>query len=135
MRLNQGVGTDEVIPIPGYGDVETLRWGADNAVVREAVAASPLRPMPLAVLAHGKPFAAGGRTHRGSPTGELEGFFARANEDLATLVPNARFSVASESGHDIHQDQPELVTEAIRQVVAGVRNPDTWYDLTSCCAE
>ena len=57
-----------------------------------------------------------------------------ANEDLATLVPNARFSVATESGHDIHQDQPELVIEAIRQVVAGVRNPDTWYDLTSCCA-
>ena len=51
-------------------------------------------------------------------------------EDLATLVPHARFSVASESGHDIHQDQPELVIEAIRQVVAGVRNPDTWYDMT-----
>ena len=37
--------------------------------------------------------------------------------------------MASESGHDIHQDQPELVIEAIRQVFAGVRNPDTWYDL------
>jgi pimeloyl-ACP methyl ester carboxylesterase len=55
VRLNQGMGTDEVIPIPGYGDVETLRWGADNAVMREAVAASPLRPMP-SVLAHGRPF-------------------------------------------------------------------------------
>ena len=41
--------------------------------------------------------------------------------------------MASESGHDIHQDQPELVIEAMRQVVEGVRNPDTWYDLTSCC--
>jgi pimeloyl-ACP methyl ester carboxylesterase len=39
------------------------------------------------------------------------------NENLATLVPNARFFVAKESGHDIHQDQPELVIEAIRQVV------------------
>ena len=55
-------------------------------------------------------------------------------EGLATLVPHARFFVASESGHDIHQDQPELVIEAIRQVVEGVRNPDTWYDLRSCCA-
>jgi heme O synthase-like polyprenyltransferase len=54
---------------------------------------------------------------------------------LAMLVPNARFFVAKDSGHDIHQDQPELVTEAIRQVVAAVRNPDTWYDLTSCCAK
>jgi len=48
-------------------------------------------------------------------------------------LPNAR--VAKDSGHDIHQDQPELVTEAIRQVAAAVRNPDTWYDLTSCCAK
>jgi pimeloyl-ACP methyl ester carboxylesterase len=53
---------------------------------------------------------------------------------MATLVPNARFFVAKDSGHDIHQDQPELVTEAIRQAVAGVRDRDTWYDLKSCCA-
>jgi pimeloyl-ACP methyl ester carboxylesterase len=133
VRLNQGVGTDKVIPIPGYGDVETLRWGGDNAVVCEAVAASPLRPMPLAVLAHGKPFPQAADAP-GFATGELEGFFRAGNADLATLVPNARFFVATESGHDIHQDQPELVVEAIRQVVAGVRNPDTWYDLSSCCA-
>ena len=42
--------------------------------------------------------------------------------------------MATESGHDIHQDQPELVIEAIRQVVEGVRHPDTWEDLASCCA-
>jgi hypothetical protein len=42
--------------------------------------------------------------------------------------------VASESGHDIHQDQPELVIEAIQQVLQGVRNPDTWYSLAACCA-
>jgi pimeloyl-ACP methyl ester carboxylesterase len=133
VRLNQSVGTDEVIPIPGYGDVETLKWGTYNAVVREAVAASPLRPMPLAVLAHGKPFPQSADAP-GFTTGEVEAILLKANEDLATLVPNARLTVATESGHDIHQDQPELVSEAIRQVVAGVRTPDTWYELTSCCA-
>ena len=61
VRLNQELGSDKVVPIPGYGDAETTVYGADNAVVRQAVAASPLRPMPLAVLAHGRPFAAGGR--------------------------------------------------------------------------
>lgn len=133
VRLNQGLGTDEVIPIPGYGDVETLLWGADNAVVREAVAASPLRPMPLAVLVHGRPFPLPADA-QGFTADELEAFMRAADEAKAALVPQARLSVASESGHDIHQDQPELVTEAIRQVVAGVRNPDTWYDLSSCCA-
>jgi hypothetical protein len=39
---------------------------------------------------------------------------------LATIVSSSRFFVAKDSGHDIHQDQPELVTEAIRQVVASV---------------
>jgi pimeloyl-ACP methyl ester carboxylesterase len=54
---------------------------------------------------------------------------------MATLAPNARFFVAKDSGHDIHQDQPELVIEAIRQVVEGVRDPETWYGLMSCCAK
>jgi hypothetical protein len=127
------MGTDEIVPIPGYGDIETMRWGADNAVVREAVAASPLRPMPLAVLAHGKPFPQAADAPGFSP-GELEGYIQSANVEKVALVPRARFTVASLSGHDIHQDQPDLVTEAIRQVVVGVRSPDTWYDLASCCA-
>jgi pimeloyl-ACP methyl ester carboxylesterase len=133
VRLNQGLNADTVIPIPGYGDVETLPFGADNAVVRAAVAASPLRPMPLAILAHGKPFALPA-VAQGFTDAEMERYIRAANEAKIALVPDARFSVATESGHDIHQDQPELVTEAIRQVVAGVRNSDTWYDLTSCCA-
>jgi pimeloyl-ACP methyl ester carboxylesterase len=134
VRLNQGLGADTVIPIPGYGDVETIRFGADNAVMREAVAASSLPPMPLAILAHGKPFALPADDAQGFSAAELEAFIRAENQEKAALVPDARFTVASESGHDIHQDQPELVIEAIRQVVAGVRDPDTWDDLSSCCA-
>ena len=132
VRLNQELGSGQVVPIPGYGDAETTVYGDGNAVVRAAVAASPLRPMPLAVLAHGKPFSIPADA-QGFTSAELEGYLGAANEAQATLVPNARYTVATESGHDIHQDQPELVIEAIRQVVAGVRNPDTWYDLASCC--
>ena len=90
--------------------------------MREAVAASPLPPMPLAVLAHGKPIIVLDET-QGFTTDEWEALQQASYEDLATLVPGARFSVASESGHDIHQDQPELVIEAIRQVVAGRAQP------------
>ena len=132
-QLSREMGSDTVVPIPGYGDLETLGFGADNAVVREAVAASPLPPMPLAVLAHGKPIIVLDEK-QGFTTAEWEALQQASYKNQATLVPEARFTVASESGHDIHQDQPELVIEAIRQVVAGVRNPDTWYDLTSCCA-
>jgi pimeloyl-ACP methyl ester carboxylesterase len=134
VRLNQDMGSGVVVPIPGYGDAETTGYGADNAVVHEAVAATPLPPMPLAVLAHNRPFAVP-EGAQGFTSAELEAFLRAANEAQAALVPNARFFVAADSGHDVHQDQPELVTEAIRQVVAGVRSPDTWYDLASCCTE
>jgi pimeloyl-ACP methyl ester carboxylesterase len=133
VRLNTESGSDTVGPIPGYGDLETVGYGTANAVMRKA-AATPPGTMPLAVLTHGKPFPVPADA-QGFTSDALEAVLRAANEDLATLVPRARFFVASESGHDIHQDQPELVIEAVRQVVAGVRNPDTWSDLTSCCAE
>jgi hypothetical protein len=92
---------------------------------------TPLRPMPLAVLARGRAPIVPLPDY---PIDATERVSLALQEDLATLVPAARFFVASESGHDIHQDQPALVTEAIRQVVTGVRHPDTWYELVSCCA-
>jgi pimeloyl-ACP methyl ester carboxylesterase len=134
-RLTREGGSDTVEPIPGYGDLETVPWAAPFPAVRQAVAASPLRPMPLAVLAHGVPFALPAPPEGFASTVELEAVLRAVQADLATLVPNARLAVADKSGHDIHQDQPALVTEAIRQVVEGVRHPDTWDDLVACCAK
>jgi pimeloyl-ACP methyl ester carboxylesterase len=134
VRLNVRAGSDTVKPIPSYGDLETIRYGKDNAVMRQAAAAAPLGPMPLAVLAHARPFDLP-KEAEGFSSDALESVLRAANEKLATLVPNARFFVAKDSGHDIHQDEPELVVEAIRQVVVGVRHPATWYDLTSCCVK
>ncbi len=135
-RLNQELGSNTVYPIEGYGEMETVDYYADNAVVREAVASSPLPALPLAVLAHGGAFAPPEEilAEYGLSGDEVETSLRASYESLATLAPQARFFVAAASGHEIHQDQPELVTEAIRQVVAGVRHPDTWDDLTSCCS-
>jgi pimeloyl-ACP methyl ester carboxylesterase len=91
--------------------------------VRDARAAAPLRPMPLVVLAHGIPFAP---PFPGWPTDAMESVMLDAQKDLATLVPDARLVVATKSGHNIHQDQPELVIDAIAQVVAAVRDPGSW---------
>jgi pimeloyl-ACP methyl ester carboxylesterase len=138
LRLAQETGSNTVFPIEGYGAMETADYFADNAVVRAAVAASPLPPMPLAVLAHGGTFDSRLPeilARYGITSAEYEAMLRANYESLATLAPQARFFVASESGHDIHQDQPELVIEAIRQVVEGVRHPDTWDDLTACCAD
>lgn len=95
----------------------------NSTLMREAKAASPLRPMPLVVLSHGIPFAA---PMPAWPTGKMEGIMLALQGELAKLVPNARHVIARQSGHNIHQDQPELVIEAIRQVVDAVCDPDTW---------
>jgi pimeloyl-ACP methyl ester carboxylesterase len=134
VRLNVRSGSDTVKLIPSYGDLETIGYGKDNLVMRQAAATTPLGPMPLAVLAHARPFELPKEAEEFS-SDALESVLRAANKNLATLVPNARFFVANDSGHDIHQDQPELVIEAIRQVVIGARHPATWYDLTSCCAK
>ena len=93
------------------------------AIMRQARAESPLQPMPMVVLSHGIPFAAPFPEWRAD---EMERVMLTLQEDLAALVPNARHGIAHQSGHDIHQDQPKLVVEAIRQVVDAVRDPETW---------
>jgi pimeloyl-ACP methyl ester carboxylesterase len=42
--------------------------------------------------------------------------------DYAQRSPNGRLVIAEKSGHSIHKDQPELVIDAIKQVVHLARN-------------
>ena len=96
--------------------------------MRRARVDSPLRPMPLVVLSHGIPFAA---PFPEWPVDEMERVMLALQDDLARLVPGARHVIARNSGHDIHQDQPDLVIEAIRQVVEGVRDPGGWVEVAT----
>jgi pimeloyl-ACP methyl ester carboxylesterase len=127
MNLTQTAPTG----LEDYAGFERLDLEGTVAEGRQARADQPLRPLPLAVLTHGQPFAA---LVPNWPGDAFERMWLGMQHDLATLVPNARFIIAGESGHNTQQDQPALVIEAIRQVVAGVRDRDTWYDLASCCA-
>ena len=45
----------------------------------------------------------------------------QAQEKLAQLVPNAKHITNTNSGHEIHKEQPQLVIDAIREVVDAVR--------------
>jgi pimeloyl-ACP methyl ester carboxylesterase len=113
-----------------YPDFERVDFDASMDQMRQARVDMPLRPMPLAVLSRGNSNDA---PLPDWPVAAFEQMWRGLQDDLAALVPNARLSIAARSGHYIQQEQPELVVEAIRQVVAGVRAPSTWYDLTSCC--
>lgn len=101
---------------------ERIDLSGSTAQLWAATTAHPLRPMPLVVLTHGRPFT----WPAGFPVAALEALWSRLQHKLAALVPHARLVVATQSGHDIQLDQPDLVTDAIRQVVVAVRDPRTW---------
>ncbi len=117
-------------PTPGfekYKDIETLDVNASLDQIEKAAAAQPLRPIPLVVLTQGQPFDL-------SPWQPLPADFSvalnkacHAGQDaLAALAPNAKQTVATKSSHYIQIQEPQLVVDAIKQVVEAVRNPSAW---------
>ena len=126
VRLNAEVPPE----LAGYRDYETLDFAAASAAMRRAAAARPLPPMPLAVLAKGQPFGIPAEALGFDPDA-LDRAWASAQEHLATLVPGARFVIAGESAHYVQLQQPQLVIDAIRQVVTAVRDPAAGPPATS----
>jgi len=104
--------------VPTIGD-EGIDERASLEQMRTARAATPLRPLSLVVLAHGKAAPADGMPPGYSAAAER--MWRELQADLAGLVPNGRLVVATRSGHQINQDQPGLVVEAVRGVVAAAR--------------
>lgn len=105
-------------------NAEGIDLDASLEQVKEARTASPLRAMPLVVLGAGQIDPA--TWPEGWPVEEQERVNAGEQEDLASLVPGGRLIVAEDSTHYIHQTRPDLVLDAIRQVVDAVRDPGTW---------
>ena len=94
-------------------------WTSERQT-RVALQRSPLRPMPLVVLAHGRVDP----SPPGWPGEEVERLWQQLQRELAQLVPGGRLVIATQSGHDIQDEQPELVLDAIRDVVRAVRAGD-----------
>jgi pimeloyl-ACP methyl ester carboxylesterase len=103
---------------PRLVDPEGIDIWTSERQTRVALRRSPLRPMPLVVLAHGHP-------EPGTPFVEHEErLWQQLQRELAQLVPGGRLVIATQSGHNIQDDQPELVLDAIRDVVQAVRAGD-----------
>jgi len=94
-------------------------------------AAPPIRPLPLIVLSADRPWGpqvppmiAKGLLPADIPpdSGYITDAAQKiAQERLAKLVPGARHITNTNSGHEIHKEQPGLVTDAVIDVVAAVR--------------
>jgi len=98
-------------------------------------AAPPLHSIPLVVLSADRPWGpqvpsmiASGKLSADTPPDfgyVTDAAQKKAHEQLATLVPNAKHITKTNSGHEIHKEQPQLVIDAIREVVEAVRKGRT----------
>lgn len=124
-RLMKVDGADIADSVAEYPDIERFDIDATFASLR---AAPPLRPMPLVVISADELLAprfpamiAAGTLPADTPAdfgATFDAAQARAQAGLARLVPDAVHITRTESGHDVHLLQPQIVTESIRRVAA-----------------
>jgi pimeloyl-ACP methyl ester carboxylesterase len=111
-----------------YPDIE--RADADPSF-DQLLAAPPLQPMPLVVLSADHPwgplvpgFIADGSLPPDTPPDigyVTDRAQKQAQAELAAAVPGSKHIINTDSGHEIHKDQPQLVLDSIREVVEAVR--------------
>ena len=126
-----------------YPDLE--RGDADRSF-DQLLAAAPLNPMPLVVLSADHPWGplVPGMIADGLLPADVPPDFGdvtdrakkEAQAKLAALVPGAKHIIDTDSGHEIDKDQPGLVIDSIRDVVAAVRESKAWlvprFEPTPC---
>jgi pimeloyl-ACP methyl ester carboxylesterase len=117
-------------PPPGlekYKEIETLDLNASLDQMEKAASAKPLGLIPLFVLTQGQPFdLSPWQPLPGDFPGALDRAWHTAQDALGKLTPNAKHKIATKSSHYIQVQEPQLVIDAIKQVVDAVRNPATW---------
>jgi pimeloyl-ACP methyl ester carboxylesterase len=92
---------------------------------REVQESTPLRDMPLIVLSAGQqpettlPPQLGSQVRR--RRGLRQEFWLGLQRELAAQSPSSRHIIVQGSGHFIQIDKPQVVTEAIRDVVVAAR--------------
>jgi pimeloyl-ACP methyl ester carboxylesterase len=106
------------------GFLEPLDLEATASEVRDTRENQPLQPMPLIVLTHTQPPDAA-TLLPGLSVEASERLWREQQADLTTLLPNSRQILAQQSGHYIQRDQPDLVIDAIADVIEAVRDPET----------
>jgi pimeloyl-ACP methyl ester carboxylesterase len=112
-----------------YPDLERINADRSFDQIRGA---PQLCPLPLIVLSADRPWGpqipsmiAEGKLPVHVPTEfgyVTDAAQKEAQEKLAQLVPNAKHIANTNSGHEIHKEQPQLVINSIREVVDAVRN-------------
>ena len=100
------------------GDWNDIREDLRAVAAARGRSAHPFGRMPVFVLSAGRDDF---EDEKEASAATQRAQAARGQADLATLSSNARHLVAANSGHLIQLDEPDLVVEAIRQVIDSAR--------------
>jgi pimeloyl-ACP methyl ester carboxylesterase len=109
-----------------YPDLEQMDHRRN---LKQVLAAAPLKPMPLIVLSSDQPYEFTPFVESGEVPADIAEQFEKdlfravlkARADLVSQVPGARHITDTDSGHYIHQENPQLVIASIREVVEAAR--------------
>jgi len=109
--------TEPPAAITYYKDLEAIDFDASFEQMRRA---TPLSPLPLIVISKGRPFELPSDLPAGLPAAVEKAWLAGQGE-LASLLPDTPHIIAAKSSHYVQIEQPQLVIDAIKQVVEKIR--------------
>jgi pimeloyl-ACP methyl ester carboxylesterase len=111
----EAAGLLEALPPAGSRERAEIVTSLDE--VRQALWRADV---PLVVLSHGRRFPWPGASEEVAT--RVEAAWLELQRELASRSPRGRLVIAGRSGHYVHIDEPELVIEAIRDVVVVARS-------------
>lgn len=105
-------------PLPSPGAVIMMPEVIDYAAMNEALSARPWHAtIPLLVLTRGHAGAANAPPPSRDALTRYE-IWLELQRELATRSPRAEHIIAKESGHDIQNDEPQLIIDGVHRIVA-----------------
>ena len=87
-------------------------WASLGVDLEQARAAVPLPNIPVILLT--------GMADEPDKTPEAKQLWLSLHNEWLRTIPNARHIITNKSGHYIQIDEPELVTDAIRQIISSI---------------
>jgi hypothetical protein len=129
----KGAGAPTVVLISGYrndGEIWTTPPGPGMTPVFDGVAVLTRVCAYDHVLSRGKPVALPPNAPAAFDASAFKAAWVKGQDKLTELVPNSRRAVAEGSDRYIQIEQPNLVIQAVRQVVNAVRDPRSWKPAT-----
>ena len=114
--------------LAAYKDLETIDFDVSFDEMRAASRATPLPPYPVHRDLEGQALRTPASPPRLLPA-TLEKAWTTGQNELAQLLPTTPHRIATESSHYVQIEAPQLVIDAIRQVVEAARAGSRRADL------